>query len=137
MDKYNVCTVLGQTTKTPTFSVKKDTEEKYLGGAGVVASHLKKLGSQVTFTTVIGKDQAGKYVLSFLKKNKIKNNCIIDLSRNTTQKERFWADNHKLIQVDEVDNHIISEKIQFKISKIIKKTRAQGIIFSDFRHGIF
>ena len=70
VDKYNVCTVLGQTTKTPTFSVKKDTEEKYLGGAGVVASHLKKLGSQVTFTTVIGKDQAGKYVLSFLKKIK-------------------------------------------------------------------
>ena len=35
--------------------LKKDTEEKYLGGAGVVASHLKKLGSQVTFTTVIGK----------------------------------------------------------------------------------
>ena len=31
VDKYNVCTVLGQTTKTPTFSVKKDTEEKYLG----------------------------------------------------------------------------------------------------------
>ena len=31
VDKYNVCTVLSQTTKTPTFSVKKDTEEKYLG----------------------------------------------------------------------------------------------------------
>ena len=118
VDKYNVCTVLGQTTKTPSFSGKKDTEEKYLGGAGVVASHLKKLGSQVTFTTVIGKDQAGKYVLSFLKKNKIKNNCIIDLSRNTTQKERFWADNHKLIQVDEVDNHIILRKYNLRFLKL-------------------
>ena len=137
VDKYNFCTALGQTTKTPTLSIKKDSEEKFLGGASVVANNLKKLGSQVVFTTVIGKDILGKYILSELKKNKIKHNCIIDHSRNTTLKERFWASNYKLIQVDVVDNHLISEKIKTKISKIIKKTKVQGIIFSDFRHGIF
>ena len=136
-DKYNYCSVLGQTTKTPTFSVKKDKEEFFLGGAGIVAKHLKKLGSNVIFTTVVGNDKLGKKVISELKKNKIKTNCLIDDSRSTTLKERFWAENHKLLQVDIVDNHIISKNIENKISKIISNTRSDGVIFSDFRHGIF
>ena len=137
IDKYNYCTVLGQTTKTPTFSVKKDTEQQFLGGAGIVAAHLKALGSQVIFTTVIGQDKVGKYVLNEINKQKIKSNCIIDSSRSTTFKERFWADNQKLLQVDIVDNHSISEKIKNKIEKIIHKTNSDAVIFSDFRHGIF
>ena len=137
IDKYNYCTVLGQTTKTPTFSVKKDTEQQFLGGAGIVAAHLKALGSQVIFTTVIGQDKVGKYVLNEINKQKIKSNCIIDSSRSTTFKERFWAENQKLLQVDIVDNHPISEKIKNKIKKIIYKTNSDAVIFSDFRHGIF
>ena len=137
VDKYNFCSVLGQTTKTPTFSVKKNSEEQYLGGAAIVAKHLKKLGSNVSFTTIVGNDKLGKFVKKDLKKNKIPTECIVDNSRSTTLKERFWADKHKLIQVDVVDNHVISEKIEDKIKKRIKKIKSNGIIFSDFRHGIF
>ena len=136
IDKYNYCNVLGQTTKTPTFSVRKNNEEIFLGGAGIVAKHLKKLGANVVFTTVIGKDKMGNYSKNEIK-NKIKHNYIEDTSRSTTCKERFWADNHKLLQVDVVDNHIISEKIKHNIEKIISQTSAHGVIFSDFRHGIF
>lgn len=137
IDKYNYCNVLGQTTKTPTFSVRKNNEEIFLGGAGIVAKHLKKLGANVVFTTVIGKDKMGNYSKNEIKKNNIKHNYIEDTSRSTTCKERFWADNHKLLQVDVVDNHIISEKIKHNIEKIISQTSAHGVIFSDFRHGIF
>ena len=136
IDKYNYCNVLGQTTKTPTFSVRKNNEEIFLGGAGIVAKHLKKLGANVVFTTVIGKDKMGNYSKNEIKKNKIKHNYIEDTSRSTTCKERFWADNHKLLQVDVVDNHIL-EKIKHNIEKIISQTSAHGVIFSDFRHGIF
>ena len=137
IDKYNYCNVLGQTTKTPTFSIRKNNEEIFLGGAGIVAKHLRKLGSEVTFTSVIGDDKMGKYSIKEIKKNNIKHHYLIDGSRNTTCKERFWADNHKLLQVDVVDNHIISNNIKKKIEKIISKTKSNGVIFSDFRHGIF
>tara|TARA_B100001057_G_C22844825_1_gene948533 strand:- start:607 stop:2148 length:1542 start_codon:yes stop_codon:yes gene_type:complete len=137
IDKYNYCNVLGQTTKTPTFSVRKNNEEIFLGGAGVVAKHLGKLGADVVFTSVIGKDKMGKYSINEIKKNNIKHNYLTDVSRSTTCKERFWADNHKLLQVDIVDNHIISNNIKKKIEKIILKTKSDGVIFSDFRHGIF
>ena len=137
VDKYIFCSVLGQTTKTPTLSVKKNTEEQYIGGAGIVAKHLKKCGSDVSFTTIIGNDKLGDFVKQDLKKNKISFNCIVDKSRNTTLKERFWADKHKLLQVDVVDNHVISDKIENQIKKRIFKTKADAVIFSDFRHGIF
>ena len=100
VDKYNYCDVLGQTTKTPTFSVRKNNEEIFLGGAGIVAKHLKKLGADVVFTSVIGNDKMGNYSVSEIKRNKIKHNCLIDPNRSTTCKERFWADNHKLLQVE-------------------------------------
>ena len=68
IDKYNYCNVLGQTTKTPTFSVKKNSEEVFLGGAGIVAKHLKKLGAEVIFTTIVGNDKLGSYTIKELKK---------------------------------------------------------------------
>ena len=76
-------------------------------------------------------------LLEASKKSNIKHHYLIDMSRNTTCKERFWADNHKLLQVDVVDNHIISNSIKKEIEKIISKTKSNGVIFSDFRHGIF
>lgn len=137
VDKYNFCEVLGQTTKTPTFSVKKVIEEQYLGGAGIVAKHLKSLGANVFFTSVIGNDKTAQFVLKDLKSNKIRNNCIVDKNRKTTIKERFWADNYKLLQVDIVENNLISEKIEKQIINDLTKIKAKGVIFSDFRHGIF
>ena len=137
IDKYNFCTILGQTTKTPTFSVKKLSEETYIGGAGIVAQHLAKLGAKVTFTSIIGDDDLGKFAQKEINRSGIKFNCIIDKSRSTTLKERYWANQYKLIQLYTVDNHVPSKEIIKKIGKKISNTNVDGIIFSDFRHGIF
>ena len=137
IDKYNYCSILGQTTKTPTFSIKKNLEKTFVGGAGVVAKHIKNLGSKVIISSMIGKDSSGKYLEKDLKNNDIKSNLIVDETRNTTVKERFWGDDYKLLQVDLVDNHPISEAVENKFIKHIKSTKSDGIIFSDFRHGIF
>ena len=137
IDKYNYCNILGQTTKTPTFSIKKNLEKTFIGGAGVVAKHIKNLGANVVISSIIGKDSNGKFVQKDLKKSNIKSNLIIDETRNTTVKERFWGDDYKLLQVDLVDNHPITAAVENKFVKYIKSTRSDGVIFSDFRHGIF
>lgn len=136
IDAYNDCILLGQTNKTPTFSIKKTNTNLFVGGAAVVAKHLKSLGADVTFTTVLGNDQRAKYAIRDLKKSKIKLNLIIDDLRPTTFKERFWVGNYKLLQVDELDNNIISHDKVLKISNYLKK-KVDVIVFSDFRHGIF
>ena len=137
VDKYSYCRVLGPTTKTPTFSVKLESSEMFVGGAGIVAKHVRSLGAEVRFTTVLGDDQPKDFVTKDLQKWKIKTNIIIDSTRPTTLKERFWADGYKMLQVDTVDNSIISQKKLKEICDFIKKGKSDVIIFSDFRHGIF
>ncbi|HEY9246942.1 MAG TPA: PfkB family carbohydrate kinase [Candidatus Methanoperedens sp.] len=137
VDKYSYCSVLGPTTKTPTFSVKLETSKIFVGGAGIVAKHLKSLGADVLFTTVLGNDALKDFVINDLNTWNIRTNAIIDSTRPTTMKERFWADGYKLLQVDTLDNSIVSEKILDDIGNHIKDDKSEIVIFSDFRHGIF
>jgi rfaE bifunctional protein kinase chain/domain len=137
VDKYSFCSVLGPTTKTPTFSIKLEESETFVGGAGIVAKHVKSLGADVRFTTVLGEDALKDFVLKDLKKWKIKTNVLIDPTRPTTLKERYWADGYKMLQVDTVDNSIISTKILNEICNHLKNAKPDVLMFSDFRHGIF
>lgn len=137
IDGYHECQLLGQTNKTPTFSLKKLNSNNFVGGAGVVAKHLNSLGAKVVFTTLVGNDNRAKIAKNDLKKYKIKTNFIVDDLRPTTFKERFWVDNYKLLQVDELENSIIDDEKINLISKFIKEEKSDLMVFSDFRHGIF
>jgi rfaE bifunctional protein kinase chain/domain len=128
---------IGGQTKTPTLSVKIIEEKNYLGGAGIVSKHLKKAGADVFFTSVIGKDKLGKFVKKELKKDKIKFTTITDEGRPTVNKNVVIVENHRLIKLDKVENHQISQNIIDKIIDNIKNIKSDVIIFSDFRHGIF
>ncbi len=137
IDTYTRTTLIGGQTKTPTFSVLHQEQDNYIGGAAIVAKHLNSAGANVTFTTVLGNDDLKDYVKDELKKSKIKLNFIIDKSRPTTNKNVIVADGYRLLKVDKLDNTPISYDICGKISKFIKKTKSDSVIFSDFRHGIF
>jgi rfaE bifunctional protein kinase chain/domain len=137
VDKYNYCDLIGQSTKTPTFSVRPFKSENFIGGAGIVAKHLKAMGANVTFTTIAGEDNYKSYVQKDLQKEKINFNILANKSKQTVLKERFWSNNYKLIQVDYVDNAIVDKDNQKKISNLIKKTKSDCVVFSDFRHGMF
>jgi rfaE bifunctional protein kinase chain/domain len=137
VDKYNYCDLIGQSTKTPTFSIRPFKSENFIGGAGIVAKHLKAMGANVTFTTIAGEDNYKSYVQKDLQKEKINFNILTNKSKQTVLKERFWSNNYKLIQVDYVDNAIVDKDNQRKISNLIKKTKSDCVVFSDFRHGMF
>lgn len=138
VDKYSKCTVLGPAQKTAAFSIRLDDSDLYVGGAGVVAEHLKALGADVTFTTIVGDDDLGKFAINRLKEIGVKINALVDPTRPTTIKERFLIETGRLVlQVDQVDNSPISQSLIDKICQIIEKTPSQAIVCSDFRHGIF
>lgn len=138
VDKYTQCTILGPSQKSPAFSVKHDASTMFVGGAGVVAKHLKSLGADVIFTTLVGKDQAADFALKDLKKSGVKLRATVEAERPTTIKERYYeGGNRLLLQVDQVDNSPISDYTLGKICRMIKKTSSDALICSDFRHGIF
>ena len=137
IDSYTRTNLIGGHLKTPTPSVSYQEKTDYIGGAGIVAKHLKYAGANVHFTTILGNDPLKDFVLSEMDKSKIKINAIIDNTRPTTNKNTIISNGYKLLKIDKFDNHPISEKILNKIKNSIIKQKTDAVIFSDFRHGIF
>lgn len=137
IDNYVNTSIIGNNAKTPTFSTKYLSEENFVGGAAIIALHLKAAGAKVKFCSVLGNDTLGSFVKKELKKNKITDLTIIDNTRPTTEKKYFISGEHRLLKVDKVENSPINEKIQNYIVQQIHNHKKGIIIFSDFRHGIF
>lgn len=137
VDSYTKCTLIGGGSKTPTLSVRYDGKENFVGGAGIVAKHLRAAGAEVTFTTILGEDAYTGFVLDDLAQAGVRCDAIIDPSRPTTNKNAIVADGYRLLKIDTLDNRTISDKIVNQISAKIRSNAAEIVVFSDFRHGIF
>lgn len=137
VDSYTFCTLIGGMTKTPTFSLRHDTQHDYSGGAAVVSKHLRQAGAEVTFSTVLGNDFYKDFVLEDLAKAGITCQPIIDPSRPTTQKNVFIAGGYRMLKVDKVDNRPISDRVLDQLTKQLSSSKVDVYVFSDFRHGIF
>ena len=107
VDTHTKTNMIGGQTKTPTISVLFNEKEDFVGGAGVVAKHLKEAGADVTYTSVVGNDDLGKYVHEDLQKLSIKLNLIVDNTRPTTNKNAIIADNYRLLKIDTLDNRTL------------------------------
>ena len=136
VDTFTKCKNIGGQTKTPTLSLLMEKKINYVGGAGVVAKHVAASGAKSNLITVLGNDNLKEFVIKDLKKSKVKFNGIIDKLRPTVNKNVIISDNYRLLRISTLDNAPVSENIISEIKKIIK-SKTKGIIFADFRHGIF
>lgn len=137
VDGFTYTNVIGGQIKTPTLSVRLESQENFVGGAGIVAKHLKAAGANVIFTTVLGEDPLAEFVLKDLEEAGIQLQLITDKTRPTTYKNAIVANNYRLIKIDTLDNSSISGSILEQLEEYIATTKTDAIIFSDFRHGIF
>ena len=108
VDTYTRTALIGSNAKTPTFSVLYQGHEDYIGGAGIVAEHLRAAGATVQFDT-----------------------------GRTTKKNHIVCGDTRLLKIDTVDNTPMSPRDVDSLAKAIKNADADCVIFSDFRHGIF
>lgn len=137
VDSYTHTTLIGGMTKTPTMSVRFENRQDFVGGAGIVAKHLKAAGAQVTFSTVLGNDALAEFALDDLKAAGVECVPVIDQTRPTTNKNAILAGGYNLLKVDTLDNRSISERILNTLCDQIVETPADIVVFSDFRHGMF
>jgi rfaE bifunctional protein kinase chain/domain len=137
VDSYTQCAMLGGQTKTPTMSVLYEKREDYIGGAAVVAEHLRAAGATVIFSTVLGNDAFKDFVLEGLKRSGVDCRAIIDGTRPTTNKNAIVTGGYRLLKIDTLDNRSISDDIVDKLMGAIRDVPCDAVVFSDFRHGIF
>ena len=137
VDSYTQTAMIGGQTKTPTMSVLYERRDDYIGGAAVVAEHLRAAGAEVLFSTVLGDDAFMEFVLEGLKKSGVQSHPIIDPTRPTTNKNAIVAGGYRLLKVDTLDNRSISDDIVHRLAQTISATSCDAVVFSDFRHGLF
>lgn len=137
IDTYTECSMIGGQTKTPTMSVKYQSTRNIVGGAGIVAEHLRAAGANVKLTSVVGDDDLGKLTHKRMLDLGIQPNLIVDKNRPTVNKNAIVVGDYRLLKIDTVDNQSISDEILEKITGEISESYFDAIIFSDFRHGIF
>lgn len=137
VDSYTHCSMIGGMTKTPTMSVLFQKKVDYVGGAAIVAKHIKAAGAEVTFSTVLGNDIYKDFVLDDLKNAGVDAKAIIDAARPTTNKNAIVAEGYRLLKVDTLDNRSIPNKDVERLKKQLIESEADAVVFSDFRHGIF
>lgn len=137
VDSFTHAAMIGGQTKSPTMSVLYENRIDYVGGAGVVAKHLKAAGAEVVFTTVLGNNAFKDFALEDMKEFGVDCRAIIDQNRPTTNKNAIIVKEYRLLKIDTLDNTSISDPILNQIVKNIQDVECDAIIFSDFRHGIF
>ena len=99
VDQYAACEALGISAEAPVVVVKELKKRNFLGGAGIVASHIKSLGAQCDLCSVIGNDDNKEFVNNIVNESGIGNFIIEDSSRPTTLKKRYLVDNQKLLEL--------------------------------------
>ncbi len=137
VDSYTQCAMIGGQTKTPTMSVLFERKRDYVGGAAIVAKHVRAAGADVTFTTVLGKDPLRDFVMEDLIGAGITVNGIVDSARPTVNKNAIVVGGYRLLKADTLDNSSISDNILNEMTKAVESVPAEAVIYSDFRHGIF
>lgn len=137
VDEYITCDVLGLSQEDPTVVVTPLLEQKFMGGAGIVASHARKLGASVTYLTVCGDDAERTEAAERLKGYGVDAHIATDESRPTTLKRRYRAQGKTLLRVSRLKQHGVAVSVQNDLFEQFKSRAADLdlVIFADFNYG--
>lgn len=138
VDEYITCDVLGLSREDPTVVVTPVLEQKFIGGAGIVASHAKGLGAKTSYLTVCGDDHEATDSQKKLEDYGVDVIIARDPSRTTTLKQRFRSAGKTLLRVSKLKQHAIDQVLQDQIFDQFKAmaSNLDLLIFSDFNYGV-
>ena len=134
LDRYVACEALGMSAEAPVVVVKEIKNKNFIGGAAIVASHIRNLGAKCKLISVTGNDDNGRFIKEKLSNEDIKDGIVIDPTRPTTYKKRYLVENQKLFRVSRLEQSEIDHEIEAKVIKELEISAkdASGIVISDF-----
>lgn len=137
VDEYISCDALGMSQEDPTIVVTPIMQERFIGGAGIVAAHARSLGSSVHLFSVLGLDEASSTARSTITNYGVDLHAYEDESRPTTLKQRYRVGQKTLLRVSHLRQHDITADIRKQIlhdlDPILQHTDL--LIFADFNYG--
>jgi rfaE bifunctional protein kinase chain/domain len=137
VDEYIDCDPLGMSREDPTLVVTPIQQDRFVGGAGVVAAHTAGLGADVSYFGAVGRDETATYAAEQLARSRVKAKFVVDDSRPTTLKQRYRAQDKTLLRVSHLRQRSIStelaELLYQEVEAVLDCTDL--VIFSDFNYG--
>lgn len=141
VDHYVYGSRLGISAETPTIVAKYSKEDVFLGGAGLVARNLLRLGCEVVLLTISDNMNLKKYItnssdtMSNEELSRLTIHNIFDINWNITEKKRYFVDQYKLLQFD-----IINEGKNFDVDTFSKHfckyINSDVVVICDNNHGV-
>lgn len=137
VDEYVDCEPLGMSREDPTLVVTPIQNTRFVGGAGIVAAHVRGLGARVKYFSVTGDDELAAYAGAELAKFGVECDLLSDDSRRTTLKQRFRAGEKTLLRVSHLDQHEMHAELAEHLARRVQPALegADLVIFSDFNYG--
>jgi len=138
VDQYAACEPLGMSAEAPVVVVRELETQEYVGGAGIVAAHIRALGAECSYLSIVGKDQPGDFVRNEMEKQQIDAHLIEDSSRPTTFKIRYMVNNQKLFRVSRLQDHSPSQELESQLIERLEELVPQvdGVLVSDYVYGV-
>jgi len=139
IDHYYFGDAIGKSGKDPIIAIQEEKDEKYIGGAATIASHISSFSNNVTLMSILGEKNTHK---NFLEKNlpkHIKKIWIIKKNAPTIIKKRY-VDNtsgNKLLSTYVMNDRLLSKNEEKKVINILtKKIKSFDLVLvSDYGHG--
>ncbi|MBI5576922.1 MAG: adenylyltransferase/cytidyltransferase family protein [Deltaproteobacteria bacterium] len=137
VDEYIACDPLGMSQEDPTIVVTPVSQEKFIGGAGIVAAHARGLGAKVRFFSVVGRDDTAAHAKRFIDLYGVEPRLYEDESRPTSLKQRYRAGMKTLLRVSHLRQHAINGDLRNRMLRDIKAALDDTdlLIFADFNYG--
>ena len=135
-DHYVFCDPANVAGEAPILSVRPLEEASYLGGASIIAAHLKAMGAQPHLVTTIGWDDASSNLIADLEQRQIE--CTTyPTRRQLPTKRRYLVENQKLLKVDQATPQPLDTTTQRKMVDLLVEMAPEldAIIFADFGYG--
>jgi rfaE bifunctional protein kinase chain/domain len=138
VDEYVQCKPLGMSQESPSIVVTPLESMKFVGGAGIIASHCASLGADTTFLSTCGLDQEGEWAKKEIEKCGVKVKVYDDPMRKTVKKVRYFSNNQMLFRINFIPEGYIAHEVETWIAKTFEDSilNFDLIIFSDFSYGM-
>jgi len=136
LDRYVFCDAVGVASESPMLSLSYLGEETYVGGAAIVARHIRAMGGRPFLVAGVGGDQASRYVREKLDQEGIE--CHLIESRSALpQKTRYLADESKLVKIDRAEHQPLDSRHEAEAARVLEQQAAiaDAVVFCDFGCG--
>jgi rfaE bifunctional protein kinase chain/domain len=138
IDEYVSCDALGMSQEDPTLVVSPIAQDRFVGGAGIVAAHAAGFGAEVKYLSVVGNDVAAAYAVDMLSRYQVDVEFLEDSSRPTTLKQRYRVGDKTLLRVSHLRQHDISNDLVDALHRkaLSALDGVDLVIFADFNYGV-